>query len=104
MLMTSLLLVSNDKATRKNDKVHVGKLQKSIRNIHETSIIDNVSYDPNKVIHNFSYYHLTDSDKLLLISGLNFAIPPKNIEFSKFVLLFELQFRGKILIVNFELT
>ena len=48
------------------------------------SIIDNVSHDPNKVIYNFSNYHLTDSDKSLLIKGLNFAIPPKKIEYSKF--------------------
>ena len=57
------------------------------------SIIDNVSHDPNKVIYNFSNYHLTDSDKSLLIKGLNFAIPPKKIEYSKFLLPFELLFR-----------
>ena len=33
------------------------------------------------------------SDKLLLIKGLNFAIPPKKIEYSKFLLPFELLFR-----------
>ena len=64
-----------------------------IPNIHEKSIINNVSYDPNKVIYDFSNYHLTDSDKLLLIKGLNFAIPPKKIEHSKFLLPFELLFR-----------
>ena len=64
-----------------------------IPNIHEKSIINNVSYDPNKVIYDFSNYHLTDSDKLLLIKGLNFAIPPKKIEYSKFLLPFELLFR-----------
>ena len=34
-----------------------------------------------------------DSDKLLLIKGLKFSIPPKKIEYSKFLLLFELLFR-----------
>ena len=33
------------------------------------------------------------SDKLLLIKGLNFAIPPKKIEYSKFLRPFELLFR-----------
>ena len=66
----SLFLVSNDKAIHKNDKIHGRKLQKLIPNIHEKSIID-VSHDPNKVIYNFSNYHLTDSDKSLLIKGLN---------------------------------
>ena len=70
MHVSSLFLVSNDKAIRKNDKIHGRKLQKLIPNIHEKSIID-VSHDPNKVIYNFSNYHLTDSDKSLLIKGLN---------------------------------
>ena len=74
--------------------MHGRKLKKWILNIHDESIIDNVSHDPNKVIYNFSSYHLTDFDKLLLIEVLNFAIPPKKIEYSKFLLLFELLFLG----------
>ena len=52
MHVSSLFLVSNDKAIRKNDKIHGRKLQKLIPNIHEKSIIDNVSHDPHKVIYN----------------------------------------------------
>ena len=52
-----------------------------------------INFDPNKVIYNFSNYHLTDSDKSLLIRGLNFTIPPKKIKYSKFLLLFEFLFR-----------
>ena len=92
MHVTSSFLVSNDKAIR-NDKIHGRKLRNLIPNIHEKSIIDSVSHNPNKVIYNFSNYHLTDSDKSLLIKGLNFAIPPKKIEYSKFLLPFELLFR-----------
>ena len=33
-----------------NDKKNGRKLQKLISNIHETSIIDNISHDRNKVI------------------------------------------------------
>ena len=88
-----MFLISNDKANRKNDKIYDRKIQKLSPNIHEKSIIDNVSHDPNKVIYNFSNYHLTDSDKSLLIKGLIFAIPPKKIEYSKFLLPFELLFR-----------
>ena len=40
MHVSSLLLVSNDKVIRKNDKVNGKKLQKLVLNIHETSIID----------------------------------------------------------------
>ena len=42
--------------------------------MHEKSTTDTVSHDPDKVIYNFSNYHLTDSDKFLLIEDLNFAI------------------------------
>ena len=52
MHVSSLFLVSNDKAIPKNDKIHGRKLQKLIPNIHEKSIND-VSHDPNKVIYNF---------------------------------------------------
>ena len=75
MDVSSLFLVSNDNATHKNDKLYGKKLQKLIPNIHETSIIDYVLHDPNKVIYNFLDYRLTDSDKLLLIRGRNFTIP-----------------------------
>ena len=81
MLVSSSFLVSNDKAIRKNEKIRGKKLKKLIPNIYETSIIDNFSYDPNKVIYNFSNYHLTDTDKLLLIRGFTFAIPPKKIDY-----------------------
>ena len=93
MHVSSLFLVSNDKAIGENDKIHGRKLQELIPNIREESIIDNVSNDPNKVIYNFPNYHLTDADKSLLIKGLNFAIPPKKTEYSKFLLPFELLFR-----------
>ena len=93
MHASPLLLVSNDKAICKNDKMHNKELQKLIPNIHKKSIIDDFSHDPNKVIYSFSNYRLTDSDKSLLIRGLNFAIWPKKIEYSRFLLPFELLFR-----------
>ena len=35
----SLFLVSNDKAIRKNDKIHGRKLQKLISNVHEKVLL-----------------------------------------------------------------
>ena len=86
-------LVSNDKAIRKNDKIHSRKLQKLILNVQETIIIDNISHDPNHVIYNFSNNHLRDSDKSLLFRGVNLVIPPKKIEYSKYLLPLEFLFR-----------
>ena len=80
MHVSSLFFVSNNKVIRKNDKIHGRKTQKLIP-------------DPNKVIYNFSNYHLTDSDKSLLIGGLNFAIPTEKTEYSKFLLPLEVLFR-----------
>ena len=49
--------------------------------------------DPDKVIFNFSSYNLNDHEKLVLCKGLNFAIPPKAIEYSELLLPFEMLFR-----------
>ena len=74
MNVSSSLLLSNDKVIHKNDKIHGRNLQKLIPDIHETSIIDNISHDPKKVIYNFSNFHFTES------------------EYSKFLFPFELLF------------
>ena len=49
--------------------------------------------DPDKVIFNFSRYNLSDHEKIVLSKGLTFAIPPKAIEYSEFLVLFEMLFR-----------
>ena len=68
MHVSSLPLVWNDKAIRKNDKIHGRKLQKLISNINETSITDNVLHDPKKIIFKFSYYNLMGSDDESLLT------------------------------------
>ena len=82
LCMCHQFLTSNDKAIGKNDKIHGRKLQNLIPNVPEKSIMDNVSHDADKIIYNFSNYHLTDSDKSS-IRGLNFAIPPNKTELFK---------------------
>ena len=51
------------------------------------------SHDPDKVIFNYSSHVLTESEKSLLCKGLNFAIPPKTLEFADYLLPFELFYR-----------
>ena len=82
--VSSLFLVSNDKAIRKNNRIHSRKLQKLIPNIHETGIIENVSHDLNKVIYNFSDYHLTDSDKSLIVRVLTVPFHPRKLSIQNF--------------------
>ena len=54
--------------------------------------------DPDKVIFNFSSIDLTDSDKSLLCKGLDFALIPKRLEYSNYLVDFELFYRD---VVNF---
>ena len=50
----------------------------------------------DKVIYNFSSVNLTDSDKSLLSKGLNFALPPASLEYSEYLVDFELFFRDTL--------
>ena len=45
------------------------------------------------MIFNFSSYKLNDVEKCVLCKRLNFSVKPKSIEYSKFLLSFELLFR-----------
>ena len=49
--------------------------------------------DPKRVIHNFSSYQLSDSEKFLLCTGLNFSLPPKGLKFENYLLPFELLYQ-----------
>ena len=66
------------------------------QNIHSKKLLNlglefsKVSHDTNKIIFNYSSYTLSKSEKSLLCKGLNFAIPPDKLEYSDYLLLFEL--------------
>ena len=49
-----------------------------------------MSHDTDKVIFNYSYHVLIESDKCLICKGLNLAILPKTLEFADYLLPFEL--------------
>ena len=49
--------------------------------------------DPDKVIFNFSSYNLSDHEKIVRSKGSNFTIPPKAIEYSEFLIPFEMLLR-----------
>ena len=40
------------------------------------------SHDPDKVIANYSSYNLSDNEKKLLVNGLNFAVPPRKLNYA----------------------
>ena len=51
------------------------------------------SHDPDKVIFSFSDHVLNTTEKYFLSKGLNFAILPKNINYTDFMLPFKLLYR-----------
>ena len=84
-------LVLNDKNISKIRKNQGKKLQNLyLSNSYHNSV---TSHGPDKVIFNFSAHVLNTTEKYFLIKGLNFAIPPKNINYADFMLPFELLYR-----------
>ena len=65
---------------------------KNILTISSNSIFSDSRY-PERVIFNFPSYELTDDEKNGLRKGYNFSVKPGSIEYSEFLLLFELLFR-----------
>ena len=69
------------------------------QDIHSKKLFDlgfensQTAHDPDRVIFNYSSHVLTESEKSLLCKGLNFAIPPKTLEFADYLLPFELFYR-----------
>ena len=83
----NLFLVKNHKSFPFHQKIHNKKL------LALTKGISNVGHDPKAVIFNFSKYMLTKQEEYLLSKGLRFAIPPTEIEYTDFMLPFELLYR-----------
>ena len=85
----SLFLVASDKSILHHDNIQKRKFKNHLEVLLKEVINDN----PNKVIFNFYSYELNDVEKSVLGKGLNFSVKPKSIEYSEFLLPFELLFR-----------
>ena len=85
----NISLISNEKELEQIKFRHLPKLKNLIPDF-TWDHVPTYSHDPEKVIFNFSSYKLSFSDKYLLSKGLRFAIPPKHIDYSKFMTEFEL--------------
>ena len=84
-------LVCNDKNIYKIHKNQGKKLHNLfLNNSYHNSV---TSYNPDKVIFNFSSHVLNTTEKSLLSKGLNFAIPHKNINYADYMIPFELLYR-----------
>ena len=84
----NLFLLDNDEALQKSKKIQSKKFGK----LSGVSC-ESVSHDPDSVIYKFSSHKLTEEEKSVLPKGLQFVLPPKMLEYSDYMLLFELLFR-----------
>ena len=78
--------------TTGNEKM-VNKI-KVVQNYKLSELLgDELSHNPDDVIRNYSTYELSETEKSLLVKGLNFAVPPKKLKYQDYLLPFELLYR-----------
>ena len=71
------------------------KRMEGIQNYKSSDLMSKkLQHNLKKVIHNFSSYQLSDTEKLLLCKGLNLSLPPKRLKFENYLLPFELLYRN----------
>ena len=79
--------MGNDKKILNVKEIHSKKLE-------ELGMVAGLkSYDPEKVIANYSSYGLSDNEKKLLVKGLNFAVQPRKLNYADYLARYELMFR-----------
>ena len=76
--VTTISLVSNNKAVFKVEKIDGKKLQNLFFEFYYNNSV--TSHDADKVIFNFSYHMFSGNKNSLLSKGFNLAAPPKNID------------------------
>ena len=95
-------LVPNDKSIYKIRKNRGKKLHNLFLNDSYHNSV--TSHDPDMVIFNFSGHVLNTNGKSLQSKGLNFVIPTKNINYTDYMLPFELLYRDvdSLQVSNFD--
>ena len=82
-----LFLVGNDKKITKVKEAHCKKLKK-------LGLVSPLrSHNLDKIIINHSSYQLSDIEKTVLAKGLNFALPPKKLNYADYLTPYKLLFR-----------
>ena len=84
---STIFLSSNDNLLKTHDSIQQKKFNKLL-------IENRPKQDPEKVIFNFSKLSLTDAEKTLLVKGLSFALPPKQLSYLDYLITFELFYRS----------
>ena len=82
-----LFLTQNDRKLAHHQNIYSKKL------FNLGLEVSKVSHDPDKIIFIYSSHKLSKSEKSLLCKGLNFAMPPYKLEYSDYLLPFELLYQ-----------
>ena len=85
--ISAIFLSSNDNLLKTHDSIQQKKFNKLL-------IENKPKQDPEKVIFNFSKVSLTEAEKSLLVKGLSFSLPPKQLSYSDYLINFELFYRS----------
>ena len=87
MTIKNKVFDKNDKKILNVTKIHSKKLK-------ELGMVAGLkSYDPDKVIANYSSYNLSENAKKLLVKGLNFAFPLRKLYYADYLAPYELLLR-----------
>ena len=76
-----------------NDKILKSKSSVQQKKFYELLQERKIENDSEKFIFNFSKYVLSDTEKKLLVKGLNFCLPPKQLKYADYLVHFELFYR-----------
>ena len=87
----TLFLNINNKKLSRAKSIQNKELSNLI--LEKSNLISETPHDPEKVTFNFPSHKLNDDEKSLLCKDLNFAIPPKRLDYPDHMLPFELLFR-----------
>ena len=85
--ISAIFLSSNDNILKSHDSIQQKKFNKLLRECKPKQ-------DPEKIVFNFSNVTLTEAEKLLLVKGLSFSLPPEKLSYSDFLINFELFYRS----------
>lgn len=81
----SLYLVSNNETLREQKEISDSKIISITKELN--------SNDPKKIIFHFPFLSISNSVKLLLSKRLNFALPKNKIEYSNYLVYFEIMIK-----------
>ena len=85
--ISAIFLSSNDNLLKTHDSIQQKKFNKLL-------IENKPKQNPENIIFNFSKMSLTEAEKSLLVKGLSFSLPPKQLSYSDYLISFELFYRS----------